>query len=93
MLDGPAGNVGFYGGGKSGPLFSQIMGYALRSLRVTPTRDPQGPSQAVTGPLVTPRPALPAGPGLVGTPLAGTVAKAPAAAPVPAAASGAPPTH
>lgn len=92
VLDGPAGNVGFYGGGKSGPLFSQIMGYALRSMGVAPTRDPQGPSQAVTGPLVTPRPALPAGPGLVGTPLAGTVAKAAAGAPVAAAAPGAPPT-
>lgn len=87
VLDGPAGNKGFYGGGKSGPLFAQIMGHALRSLGVAPTRDPQGPSQAVTGPLVTPRPARPAGPGLVGTPLAGTVSSAAAATP------GAPPTR
>ena len=91
VLDGPAGNKGFYGGGKSGPLFAQIMGYALRSLGVAPTRDPQGPSQAVTGPLVRPRPARPAGPGLVGTPLAGTVSTGTATAP--AAVPGSPPTR
>ncbi|MFM7616841.1 MAG: peptidoglycan D,D-transpeptidase FtsI family protein [Actinomycetes bacterium] len=94
VLDGPVGeDQGFCGGCTSGPLFSQIMGYALRSLGVAPTRDPQGPSQAVTGPLVTPRPAAPAGPGLVGTPLAGSVSGAAAAAPARSALPGAPPTR
>ena len=79
VLDGQAGNVGFYGGSESGPLFSQVMAQTLRLNGVAPTRDPQGLSQAVTGPLLSGIAAAPTGPA-VGPPSAPV--KAPVKAPV-----------
>ena len=83
VLDGQAGNVGFYGGSESGPLFSQVMAQTLRLNGVAPTRDPQGLSQAVTGPLLSGIAAAPTGPA-VGPPSAPVKApvKAPAKEPV-----------
>ena len=64
VLDGQEGNKSFYGGSESGPLFSQVMAQALRLNRVAPTRDPQGLSQSVTGPLVSGIAAAPIGPAI-----------------------------
>lgn len=61
VIDGQPGDPTFYGGDRAAPVFSSIMGSALRALRVPTTRDPLGPSQARTGPLTAPVPAGPAG--------------------------------
>lgn len=84
VLDGQAGNVGFYGGSESGPLFSQVMAQTLRLNGVAPTRDPQGLSQAVTGPLASGLAAAPTGPA-IGAP--GAPVKAPVKTPIKAPAN------
>ena len=61
VLDGQVGDSHFYAGDVAAPVFSSIMGAALRQLHVPTTRDALGPSQAKTGPRTAPQPAGPAG--------------------------------
>ncbi|MFM7271796.1 MAG: peptidoglycan D,D-transpeptidase FtsI family protein [Actinomycetes bacterium] len=60
VLDGQPQFDKFYGGDWAAPVFSSIMGSALRALHVPTTRDPLT-SQARTGPLTVAMPAGPAG--------------------------------
>ena len=61
VLDGQPHDSHFYGGDVSAPVFSSIMGAALRQMHVPTTRDALGPSQARTGPRTAPQPGGPAG--------------------------------